>query len=58
MRERINQKYHISGGAFSLYYLPCLISLARKDKEMVLRYLEYTGFDDSVISFIEKKVKS
>jgi len=58
MRERINQKYHISEGEFSLYYLPCLISLARKDKGTVLSYLERVGFDDSVISFFEKKVKN
>jgi len=58
MKERINQKYHVSMGEFSLYYLPCLISLAKKDKKMVLNYLAYTGFDDSVISFIERRVRA
>jgi hypothetical protein len=58
MKERINQKYHISEGDFSLYYLPCLISLAKKDKEIVLSYLERMGFNDDLISFIEKKVKN
>jgi len=58
MRERINQKYHVSRGEFSLYYLPCLISLIKKDKKMVLNYLEYTGFGESAISFIERRAKS
>jgi replication factor C large subunit len=57
IKEKVNQKYHISTGEFSLYYLPCLINLARKDKEKVLNYLQYTGFDDNLISFVEKKVK-
>lgn len=58
MRERINQKYHVSRGEFSLYYLPCLISLIKKDKKMALNYLEYTGFGESAISFIERRAKS
>ncbi len=56
IKERVNQKYHVSVGEFSLYYLPCLISLAKKEPEKVLEYLKYVGFGENFLAYIQKKV--
>ncbi|MGQ9781764.1 MAG: AAA family ATPase [Nitrososphaeria archaeon] len=56
-KEMVNQKLHVSIGEFVLYYLPCLISLSKKDQTAVAEYLEHSGFDESLITYIEKKVK-
>lgn len=57
IRERVNQRYHVSVGEFSLYYIPCIITLAKKDFSMMSEYLKYVGFGDNFISYIEKRVK-
>ena len=58
IKERVFQKYHVGVGEFALFYLPLLVTLARKEKQNVANYLRYAGFDDSLSTFIEKKVKS
>ncbi|MEM3573171.1 MAG: AAA family ATPase [Nitrososphaeria archaeon] len=57
IKERVNQKYHVSVGDFSLYYLPCLISLAEKETDKTLEYLKYVGFGENFLTYIQKKVK-
>ena len=57
IRERVNQRYHVSVGEFSLYYIPCIIALAKKDFSMMSEYLKYVGFGDNFLSYIEKRVK-
>lgn len=57
VKERVNQKYHVSVGDFSLYYLPCLISLAGKDFDSTLEYLKYSGFGEKFLAYIQKRVK-
>lgn len=57
VRERINQRYHVSVGEFSLYHLPCLITLAKKEPEKVLEYLKYIGFGENFLAYIQKKVR-
>ncbi|MEM3403520.1 MAG: AAA family ATPase [Nitrososphaeria archaeon] len=58
IKERVNQRYHTSNSDFVLYYIPCLVNLARKDKEKTFRYLQYLGFNDNFISLIDKRVKT
>jgi len=58
IKEKVNQRYHISNSEFVLYYLPCLISLAKKDREKTLHYLQYLGFNDNFISLIDKRAKT
>jgi replication factor C large subunit len=57
IKERVNQRYHVSVGEFSLYYIPCMISLAKRDFSIISEYLKYVGFGDNFLSYIEKKVK-
>lgn len=57
IKERVNQKYHVSVGDFSLYYLPCLISLAEKETDKTLEYLKYVGLGENFLTYIQKKVK-
>jgi replication factor C large subunit len=58
IKEKVNQRFHVSVGEFALYYLPCLISLAKKDKDTTLGYLGRSGFDESLSTYVEKKVRA
>jgi len=57
IREKANQRYHVSVGEFSLYYLPCIMALAKKEFDKTLEYLKYVGFGDNFLEYVEKRVK-
>ncbi|MCX8188388.1 MAG: AAA family ATPase [Nitrososphaeria archaeon] len=57
VKERVNQKYHTSIGEFTLYYLPCLISLVKEKPDKTLEYLKYVGFGENFLAYIQKRVK-